>query len=544
MTTAAVVAAVVVCWAVLLPPQPLSSGGSPDPDLQRRTLAGAIHVHSNESDGVATPAGIAAAAARAGLQFVVFTDHGDATRQPEAPRYASGVLCIDAVEISTDGGHYVALGLPRAPYRLGGDSVGVAEDVRRLGGFGIVAHPDSPRPALAWHDWRVEADGVEWLNADSAWRSRSRMSLGRTFLGYLVRPGASLAALLDRPVDTIGRWDATTTRRRMPAFAAHDAHGGLGGTADDGGRVSLLSVPSYEASFRSLATRAVLRSRPTGTASEDAALLLEALREGRSYTTIDGLAAPGWLEFRGHREGHQAEMGEPIAGAGPVRLIAHAPILAGSTIALLRNGAVVSEGHGGEVSVVTSEPGAYRVEVRLDARPAVAPWILGNPIYVDLPPRPPAIPVAIEAGPLVTGPWRTEHDPSSSATVEAEAGRPAMSFHIGQGGSAFAALVAPLPHPPAFDAVLVDLTSASPARISLQFRSADGSARWRQSVYVSPGGGPLVLRTRDLAPAEKGGPPFDPAAADSVLLVVDLVNATHGAAGRIVVRELELARVR
>ena len=109
-----------------------------------------------------------------------------------------------------------------------------------------------------------------------------------------------------------------------------------------------MRIPSYEASFRSLATRAVLRSQPTGTASEDAALLLEALREGRSYTTIDGLAAPGWLEFRGQREGHQAEMGEAIAGAGPVRLIARARSCAGSTIALLRNGAVVSEGHGGE----------------------------------------------------------------------------------------------------------------------------------------------------------------------------------------------------
>ena len=119
-----------------------------------------------------------------------------------------------------------------------------------------------------------------------------------------------------------------------------------------------------------------------------------------------------------------------------------------------------------------------------------------------------------------------------------------MAFHLGQGESAFAALVAPLPHPPAFDAVLLDLTSASPARLSLQFRSADGSARWRQSVYVSPGSGPLVLRTSDLAPAERAAAPFDPAAADSVLLVVDLVNATHGSTGRIAVRKLELASLR
>ena len=35
-------------------------------------------------------------AARAGLKFIVFTDHGDATRTPDPPAYRSGVLCIDA----------------------------------------------------------------------------------------------------------------------------------------------------------------------------------------------------------------------------------------------------------------------------------------------------------------------------------------------------------------------------------------------------------------------------------------------------------------
>ena len=39
---------------------------------------------------------VAAAAAAAGLQFVVFTDHGDATRPPDPPAYRHGVLTIDA----------------------------------------------------------------------------------------------------------------------------------------------------------------------------------------------------------------------------------------------------------------------------------------------------------------------------------------------------------------------------------------------------------------------------------------------------------------
>ena len=142
------------------------------------TARGVFHVHSDRSDGSATVDDIAAAAARAGLQFVIFTDHGDGTRTPDAPVYRSGVLCIDAVEISTTGGHYIALGLPVAPYPLAGEPYAVVEDVRRLGGFGIVAHPGSAKADLGWTDAGLAYDGIEWLNGDSQWRDESRRTLG------------------------------------------------------------------------------------------------------------------------------------------------------------------------------------------------------------------------------------------------------------------------------------------------------------------------------------------------------------------------------
>ena len=104
-----------------LPPRarPVDVSGWPD-DWSPPTARGVFHVHSDRSDGSAAVRDIAAAAARAGLQFVIFTDHGDGTRAPDPPIYESGVLCIDAVEISTSGGHYIALGLPVSPYPLGG----------------------------------------------------------------------------------------------------------------------------------------------------------------------------------------------------------------------------------------------------------------------------------------------------------------------------------------------------------------------------------------------------------------------------------------
>ena len=114
------------------------------------TARGAYHIHSDRSDGSGSVEAIAEAAPRAGLQFIVLTDHGDGTRAPDAPHYRHGVLVIDAVEINTTGGHLVALGLGAAPYPLAGTAADVLDDVRRMGGIGIAAHPDSPRPSLQW----------------------------------------------------------------------------------------------------------------------------------------------------------------------------------------------------------------------------------------------------------------------------------------------------------------------------------------------------------------------------------------------------------
>lgn len=116
--TAVLAAAVAVFVVASLPPRQLALESRAD-----GSVAGIIHVHTNRSDGRSSPEEIAAVAARAGLKFIIFTDHGDATRPPDPPAYRTGVLCIDGVEISTSGGHYIAVGLPEAPYPLGGDPV-------------------------------------------------------------------------------------------------------------------------------------------------------------------------------------------------------------------------------------------------------------------------------------------------------------------------------------------------------------------------------------------------------------------------------------
>ncbi len=169
---------------------------------------------------------IARAAAQAGLRFVIFTDHGDGTRPPNPPEYIDNVLCLDGVEISTNGGHYVALDMRTSPFPLGGEASAVVEDVRRLGGFGIAAHPASLKDGLTWTDWSLTFDGLEWLNADSEWRDEARRQLAGAAIYYPFRPAGVLASLLDRPAALLARWDSLASVRPVVGLAAHDAHGG------------------------------------------------------------------------------------------------------------------------------------------------------------------------------------------------------------------------------------------------------------------------------------------------------------------------------
>src|SRR5258708_4751416 len=210
-------ASVALLWLVT-PAAPERLDGRGWGDLAARTVPGAYHIHTTRSDGLGDRSVVAAAAARAGMRFVILTDHGDATRPPDPPEYINGVLVLDAVEISTDQGHYVALDMPRAPYPLGGAADAVVEDVHRLGGFGIAAHPDSPKPALRWTDDHAPIDGIEWLNADSEWRADPRLQLARARRPAFLRPRPALAAVFDRPA-TLDRWDRLPTTRPVLALA-------------------------------------------------------------------------------------------------------------------------------------------------------------------------------------------------------------------------------------------------------------------------------------------------------------------------------------
>jgi hypothetical protein len=547
--TAAGTAAVTLYVLFTLPPGTVVFEDS----LPDNVIVGGYHVHTNRSDGTGTVDEVAEAAARAGLGYLVLTDHGDGTRQPIPPAYRHGVLVIDAVELNTSAGHLVALGLEQAtPYPLAGHPRDVIEDIHRLGGVAVIAHPDSPSPELRWRGQNVTADGIEWLNVDSEWRDDAPARLVATALRSLIRGPESIASLFSRPTPALGRLDATARQRATFTVAALDAHANIGWRDTEEPRQrSIIRRPTYEAMFRTVSQSVVLDAALSGNAAKDAADVLEALTHGRSFSLIRAFARPASLSFVADRGMEQAGMGDRLAGAGiPTTFRASIPQAPGARLSLLANGQPIATGQGSLEHDTNAESGVYRIEATLPQ--STAPWIVSNAIVIT-PGEPAGVPAPApptEVGQLVpipatTDTWRIEREPTSSGTVSIDGTALRFSFSLaaGQPRGQYAALAAPVTTASGIDHVRFEGRASTPMRVSLQVRLPGGrdGHRWRRSVYLDETPRTIVASLQEFDPVE----PYTSqrpvvAPVQTLLLVVDTMNTLPGSAGTIWISDVVL----
>ena len=534
-------------------------------DSQQLVVPGVFHIHSKRSDGTGSVEEIAEVASKAGLQFLVFSDHGDGRTRLNPPVYHSGVLCLDAVEISTTGGHYVAFGFERSPYPLAGEARDVVADVTRLDGFGIAAHPGSIKPELGWRDWTLPFEGLEWINGDSEWRDESPFELARGIAYYLLSPSSAIATFFDRPVRVMEEWDRLTAARPVLAVAGSDAHAkiGLGDSTGGTKTFTLLKTPSYESVFRALSIRAKLTQPLTGEALVDGERVIEAFRRGRIFSVIDSVASPAAFNYDAiNEEGKVFQMGDRLEPGVPAIFRAWAAVPPQGQIVLINNGEVIKTVSGPTLVYRTNpEPGAFRVEVRAPQSPGVppVPWIVSNPIYafpasVDSPSA--ALPeIKIVASLFTDGDvedWRLEHSAKSRVAVDStptDEGRElAFRLALGGGDEAYAAIQRPLDLSVfEVDRIMFRGRASRPLRISLQLRapstSGDISARWQRSVYLDSEMRDIAILFDDMRPADHSGSDRpDLSRVNALLVVADTVNTSVGTSAIVWLDDIYLAQ--
>ncbi len=531
-------------WALAARPTDTAAGRPPPPRGRGTEVVGAVHVHTTHSDGAGSVQHVAAAARRAGLDFVVVTDHNTFGAKP-AEGYAGDLLLIVGTEISTHAGHLLALGLDEPGYRFPPTAADVLRDVAALGGTALVAHPTSPRDDLRWKARALPGGwGLEVLNGDTQWRSAPRLNLLSSLFVYPLRSGHALARLLTRPA-ALALWDELLSRRHAAGIAGADAH---------------TRLPSYESVFSVVRNHVLLDAPLTGDAARDSRTIVDALARGRLFVGIDAIAPANGFVFAAERGDRTWTMGDTVRPHPALTLRAGGVGGPRARFRLLKDGAVAAAGSGA-VAAAAAGSGVYRVEVSLPGWDV--PWILSNPIYVfddaesrrrraraALPPPPPAGAAAAYLDRFENGSiFAPASDPTSSIAVSieprgagADGAAARVAYRLGARTRAtpspYVALTSRAPRDlSSYAGLALSLRADGEYRLWVQLRdrnprSADGSEWWSASLKATAEWQRLSvpfgrLRSRD--PATDGRLDLDEI--EAVIFIVDVDSVPAGTAG-------------
>ncbi len=137
----------------------------------RAWYRGDCHLHSVHSDGGRTPAGIAAGARAAGLDFINSSEHNTTSAHGAwGGLWGDDLLVLTGEEVTTRNGHVLALATDPGTfvdwrYRARDNRFGrYAKAVRRAGGLVVPAHPHATCIGCHWKFGLGEADAVEVWN--------------------------------------------------------------------------------------------------------------------------------------------------------------------------------------------------------------------------------------------------------------------------------------------------------------------------------------------------------------------------------------------
>jgi hypothetical protein len=328
---------------------------------------GVIHIHttySHDAHGRFEDAIRVANAQQ--LDYLVFTEHNTLQPLREGKQGWHGMTyALIGMEISTRGGHYLALNVTEEIDRHKLTTQQVIDEVNRQGGLGFIAHPYFQK--CRWKDWNVSGfTGIEAYNVAHDTLDENRL---RLILWTLTAPADPFYfSILDRPYDPLAKWDALMQQHgRLTGIGAADAHEF---------RLAGITFAPYEVMFQLVRTHVLISSStftPEG--------FYEALRAGHAYLAVELVAQAKGFSFAAERKGKVVGiMGDELELAPDLTLVASLPAVA--ELALFRNGAVLEQHTAQTWEIPVTVPGIYRLEASRHSKP----WIISNPIYV----RPPA----------------------------------------------------------------------------------------------------------------------------------------------------------
>jgi hypothetical protein len=342
---------------------------------------GNLHIHTTLSDGTGTHAEVARAARRAGLDWLIITDHNAMALTEQAWR--DGVLLLVGQELHDPAqplrNHLLVFGADRDLAASASD-LGVAmAQAHAAGGQCFVAHPYehsgafTDEPEINWERWDLvgQAQGIELWNYMSEFKARLPNALAAMLLALWPKLG------IRGPFsETLAKWDELLAQGPCVGLGGSDAHAGEYSLGPVRRRLF-----SYEHLFRAVNTHALVEGEWAGESAADGARVLAALAAGRCYVAYDALrdAAGFGFELR-TLAGITCHMGGAALSQPGAQFVVRAP--ARARLELLRDGKPIAAMPGRELVHRVTQPGVYRAVASRRYAGRWRTWIIANPIRV------------------------------------------------------------------------------------------------------------------------------------------------------------------
>jgi hypothetical protein len=352
---------------------------------------GVLHVHSflgGHSEG--TFQEIISGALANNLQFVIMTEHVENQFDTSAMTLKGShgsVVFVNGNEVMSKEGDRL-LSIPGDISLTGSDkftTADIAANSRARSALSIIAYPDE------FKSWTERTDGLEVYNVfTNAKRINPIVALFDSLWSRWKYPDLLFANYLERPGQSLKKWDELLAQGKVSAFAGNDSHSNIGFSFDYGSGQKLidLKLDPYETSFRLVRLHVLVQagyehSTPIRQ-SLDETNLLDALRTGHFFIGFDLLGDTSNFRFEARNSETSKIQGDEIVIQGETRLNVTLPSVA--RMIIYRDGNVVLDESGiSEKELAVTERGVYRVEVYLPqlGKPfSEQPWIISNPIYV------------------------------------------------------------------------------------------------------------------------------------------------------------------
>jgi hypothetical protein len=334
---------------------------------------GVTHIHSTDSDGSKSVPEIIEIGQKLRLDFLLFADHMTLNSLHlglEGWHGETFVLIGYEIHDPNNVNHFLAFDVEEVlPGELPAEEYVAA--VKRMGGLGIIAHPDESRdlpqfPPYPWTAWDAKGfDGIEIWNQMSEWMEGiNRFNQLKMFLSprrYLTSPTAK----------TLRIWDELNRERKVCGISGVDVHA----HPYKLGPFTFIIFP-YKVQFQSLRLHLVLKEPLSPDNMQARKQVIEAIRECHLFISNYRRGDARGFSFFAESAGRFARAGDSVSLKGEVRMQVRTP--RECKIKLLRDGELILERKGDSLECSARRPGNYRVEAYRGKKG----WIFSNHIRV------------------------------------------------------------------------------------------------------------------------------------------------------------------